>query len=108
MPPKGAWKPSLNICTVLASIGLLLSEPNADDGLMTDVTTEYKHDRAAFDAKAKQMTKLQATQKLPLEDVPLSSGPGQDTRGDGQLSSDNDSSSSDDEEDDSCKKQRLS
>jgi ubiquitin-conjugating enzyme E2 T len=35
-PPKGAWKPSLNISTVLSSIALLLSEPNADDGLVTD------------------------------------------------------------------------
>lgn len=37
MPPKGAWKPSLNVCTVLASIGLLLAEPNPEDGLVTDV-----------------------------------------------------------------------
>lgn len=35
-PPKGAWKPSLNISTVLSSIALLLSEPNPDDGLVTD------------------------------------------------------------------------
>jgi hypothetical protein len=37
MPPKGAWKPSLNVPTLLASIGLLLAEPNPDDGLVTDV-----------------------------------------------------------------------
>lgn len=39
LPPKGAWAPSLNIATVLASIGLLLSEPNPDDGLMGDIST---------------------------------------------------------------------
>ncbi|KAK4370228.1 hypothetical protein RND71_009703 [Anisodus tanguticus] len=33
---EGAWQPSLNISTVLTSIGLLLSEPNPDDGLMHD------------------------------------------------------------------------
>lgn len=37
MPPKGGWKPALNISTVLASIGLLLAEPNPDDGLVTDI-----------------------------------------------------------------------
>jgi len=60
MPPKGAWRPSLNVSTVLASIGVLLSEPNPDDGLMPDVTQEYKHDRATFDAKARQMTRSYA------------------------------------------------
>ncbi len=39
MPPKGAWKPSLNISTVLASIGLLLSDPNPDDGLVADIVS---------------------------------------------------------------------
>lgn len=34
---QGAWKPSLNIPTVLTSIGLLLSDPNPDDGLMGDI-----------------------------------------------------------------------
>ncbi|KAK4368409.1 hypothetical protein RND71_012201 [Anisodus tanguticus] len=33
---RRAWQPSLNISTVLTSIGLLLSEPNPDDGLMHD------------------------------------------------------------------------
>lgn len=37
MPPKGAWKPSLNVSTLLASVGLLLAEPNPEDGLVTDV-----------------------------------------------------------------------
>lgn len=35
-PPKGAWKPSLNIGTLLSSIALLLADPNPDDGLVTD------------------------------------------------------------------------
>ncbi|KAK3257864.1 hypothetical protein CYMTET_33064, partial [Cymbomonas tetramitiformis] len=61
MPPKGAWRPALNISTVLASLGLLLSEPNADDGLMADITEQYKHDRAVFDATARRYTQDYAT-----------------------------------------------
>ncbi|CAN4103761.1 unnamed protein product [Withania somnifera] len=61
LPQKGAWKPSLNISTVLTSIGLLLSEPNPDDGLMHDASTEYKYNRQAFDHKARSMTQKNAT-----------------------------------------------
>lgn len=61
LPPKGAWQPSLNISTVLTSIGLLLSEPNPDDGLMHDASTEYKYNRQAFDHKARSITQKYAT-----------------------------------------------
>ncbi|XP_055824975.1 uncharacterized protein LOC129893462 isoform X2 [Solanum dulcamara] len=61
LPPKGAWQPSLNISTVLTSIGLLLSEPNPDDGLMHDASMEYKYNRQAFDHKARSMTQKYAT-----------------------------------------------
>ncbi|KAL6330952.1 hypothetical protein AAG906_009380 [Vitis piasezkii] len=60
LPPKGAWQPSLNISTVLTSIGLLLSEPNPDDGLMCEASKEYKYDRQAFDQKARSMTEKYA------------------------------------------------
>ncbi|PRW50870.1 ubiquitin-conjugating enzyme E2 T [Chlorella sorokiniana] len=60
MPPKGGWKPALNVSTVLASIGLLLEEPNPDDGLVTDITAEFKHQRQVFDAKARQWTQRHA------------------------------------------------
>ncbi|KAJ4959557.1 hypothetical protein NE237_026668 [Protea cynaroides] len=56
LPPKGAWQPSLNISTVLTSLGLLLSEPNPDDGLMCEASREYKYNRQAFDQKARSMT----------------------------------------------------
>ncbi|KAL6536571.1 hypothetical protein OROGR_013143 [Orobanche gracilis] len=52
----GAWQPSLNISTVLTSIGLLLSEPNPDDGLMHEASREYKYNRQAFDQNARRMT----------------------------------------------------
>ncbi|MCO5552629.1 hypothetical protein L7F22_006144 [Adiantum nelumboides] len=62
LPPKGAWRPSLNLSILLASIGLLLADPNPDDGLMGDITAEYKHDRLSFDAKARNWTELYASQ----------------------------------------------
>ncbi|BBM96742.1 ubiquitin-conjugating enzyme E2 T [Marchantia polymorpha subsp. ruderalis] len=63
MPPKGAWKPSLNMPTILASIGILLAEPNPDDGLMGDITAEYKHNRRSFDMTAVKWTQQYALQK---------------------------------------------
>ncbi|CAH2052701.1 unnamed protein product [Thlaspi arvense] len=63
LPPKGAWQPSLNISTVLTSIGLLLSEPNPDDGLMCEVSREYKYNRQTFDYKAREMTEKYAKVK---------------------------------------------
>lgn len=60
LPPKGAWQPSLNISTVLTSIGLLLSEPNPDDGLMAETSREFKYNRQAFDQKARSWTEKYA------------------------------------------------
>ena len=34
---QGAWKPCLNISTVLTSIQLLMAEPNPEDPLMTEI-----------------------------------------------------------------------
>lgn len=52
--PQGSWKPAHNLSTVLTSIQLLLSEPNPDDGLMADISAEYKHNRPLFREKAKE------------------------------------------------------
>uniref|UniRef100_A0ACD5VMP3 Uncharacterized protein n=1 Tax=Avena sativa TaxID=4498 RepID=A0ACD5VMP3_AVESA len=60
LPPKGAWQPSLNISTVLRSIGLLLSEPNPDDGLMAEISREYKYNRQVFDINAQSWTEKYA------------------------------------------------
>ncbi|CAN6453509.1 unnamed protein product [Victoria cruziana] len=60
LPPKGAWQPSLNISTVLLSIGLLLSEPNPDDGLVHEASREYKYNRQTFDQKARFWTEKYA------------------------------------------------
>ena len=60
---KGAWKPSLNLKTVLLSIRLLMSEPNPDDGLMVDIPHEYIHNRALFERTAVERTRLHATEE---------------------------------------------
>ncbi|XP_028924204.1 ubiquitin-conjugating enzyme E2 T [Ornithorhynchus anatinus] len=63
LPPKGAWRPSLNISTVLTSIQLLMSEPNSDDPLMADISSEFKYNKPAFLENARQWTEKYASQK---------------------------------------------
>ncbi|XP_032647791.1 ubiquitin-conjugating enzyme E2 T [Chelonoidis abingdonii] len=74
LPPKGAWRPSLNISTLLTSIQLLMSEPNPDDPLMADISSEYKYNKEVFIKNAKQWTEKYASQqkrasKTPDEEV---------------------------------------
>ena len=61
MKPKGSWKPSLNIATVLTSIRLLLSEPNPFDPLMADIANEYQYNRQQFIEMARKWTKEYAS-----------------------------------------------
>lgn len=61
MPPKGAWKPSLNISTLLTTIQALMSSPNPDDGLMVDITDEFRRNPALFKKKARDATIKHAT-----------------------------------------------
>ncbi|KAI7794708.1 ubiquitin-conjugating enzyme E2 T [Triplophysa rosa] len=62
-PPKGAWRPSLNISTVLTSIQLLMAEPNPDDPLMADISSEFKYNKPLYLEKAKKWTTEHAIQK---------------------------------------------
>ncbi|NXW52265.1 UBE2T enzyme, partial [Nyctiprogne leucopyga] len=59
---KGAWRPSLNISTLLTSIQLLMAEPNPDDPLMADISSEYKYNKQLFLLNAKEWTKKYASQ----------------------------------------------
>ncbi|CAG6021494.1 unnamed protein product [Menidia menidia] len=63
LPPKGAWRPSLNISTVLTSIQLLMAEPNPDDPLMADISSEFKYNKQLFVDKAKKWTQEHAVQR---------------------------------------------
>lgn len=70
LPPKGAWRPSLSIATVLASIQLLMAEPNPDDPLMADISSEFKYNKPVFLSNARQWTEQHARQKQGDEEVP--------------------------------------
>lgn len=71
MPPKGAWKPCLNISTVLTSIQLLMAEPNPEDPLMADISNEYKYNKTLYVENAKQWTKNHAVEKNVSEENPV-------------------------------------
>mmetsp|Transcript_4036 Transcript_4036/g.7081 ORF Transcript_4036/g.7081 Transcript_4036/m.7081 type:complete len:202 (-) Transcript_4036:1481-2086(-) len=64
MPPKGAWKPSLNLMTLLVSIQQLIAEPNADDGLVPDITNQYKTDYLLFERIAREHTRKYAIEGI--------------------------------------------
>ncbi|POI31397.1 hypothetical protein CIB84_004854 [Bambusicola thoracicus] len=66
LPPKGAWRPSLNISTLLTSIQLLMVEPNPDDPLMADISSEYKYNKQLFLINAKEWTEKYASQQKRL------------------------------------------
>ncbi|XP_035676162.1 ubiquitin-conjugating enzyme E2 T-like [Branchiostoma floridae] len=70
MPPKGGWKPSLNVSTVLTSIQLLMAEPNPDDPLMTDISNEFKFNRPLYLENAKRWT-----EKHAMDNTAGNSGP---------------------------------
>lgn len=67
-PPTGSWKPAHNLHTILTSVQLLLAEPNPDDGLMAEISSEYKHQRPAFLSKARQWTRQYAKNALSADD----------------------------------------
>ncbi|RUS89902.1 hypothetical protein EGW08_002343 [Elysia chlorotica] len=73
LPPKGTWRPCLNISTVLMMIRVLMVEPGAEDPLMTAIWQEYKYDYTAYVEKAKKWTQLHAVDSL------LKKAPGKST-----------------------------
>ncbi|KAH9499986.1 Ubiquitin-conjugating enzyme E2 T [Bulinus truncatus] len=60
VPPKGTWRPCLNIATVLMMIRVLMGEPGSEDPLMTDIWQEFKYDYVTYAEKAKQWTQRHA------------------------------------------------
>ncbi|NXX23763.1 UBE2T enzyme, partial [Podargus strigoides] len=62
LPPKGAWRPSLNISMLLTCVQLLMAEPNPNDPLMADISSEYKYNRQLFLLNAKEWTEKYASQ----------------------------------------------
>nr|XP_020737679.1 ubiquitin-conjugating enzyme E2 T [Odocoileus virginianus texanus]XP_020737680.1 ubiquitin-conjugating enzyme E2 T [Odocoileus virginianus texanus] len=70
LPPKGAWRPSLNIATLLTSVQQLMAEPNPDDPLMADISSEFKYNKPVFLKNAMQWTEKHARQKVDKEGTP--------------------------------------
>ncbi len=64
MPPKGAWRPSLNLSTVLTMVQCLMSEPNPDDGLMSHISEQYVKARRQFEVTAREFTRKYAMNDL--------------------------------------------
>ncbi|XP_066911531.1 ubiquitin-conjugating enzyme E2 T-like, partial [Clytia hemisphaerica] len=62
MPPKGSWKPSLNLSSLLQSIQLLVTNPNPDDPLMADIAQEFLTNKRLFNENAKSWTEKHALQ----------------------------------------------
>ena len=61
MPPKGAWTPALSLAALLKTIQALMASPNADDGLVVDITEQYRRDFAQFEATARRWTRKHAS-----------------------------------------------
>ncbi|KAF9388804.1 Ubiquitin-conjugating enzyme E2 T [Mortierella sp. AD011] len=58
--PKGIWCPAISIVAVLTSIIVLLGDPNPDDPLLIEIASEFKENRALFNQKAQEYTRMYA------------------------------------------------
>jgi len=89
MQPQGTWSPSININTLLLTIRVLMAQPNADDGLVPDITEEYKRDPSLWRRKAEQHTRSHAVHKaLPAAATDTADkGQGEDWGGRGKQAS---------------------
>ncbi|CAF0774999.1 unnamed protein product [Adineta ricciae] len=54
------WSPVFKISKLLLSICSLLCDPNPDDPLVPDIGYQYKHDREAYNASAREWTQKYA------------------------------------------------
>eukprot|EP00730_Choanoeca_flexa_P011725 TRINITY_DN27742_c0_g1_i1.p1 TRINITY_DN27742_c0_g1~~TRINITY_DN27742_c0_g1_i1.p1 ORF type:complete len:199 (+),score=30.88 TRINITY_DN27742_c0_g1_i1:188-784(+) len=70
MPPKGSWKPSLNLSSLLLSLRVLMGEANPDDGLMPDISAKYKSDREAYNRIARQEALETTKSSSGLQEAP--------------------------------------
>ena len=61
MPPHGAWKPSMNISSILTSLQILMAEPNPDDPLMPEIADEFRYHKDKYLVMARDWTRGHAT-----------------------------------------------
>jgi ubiquitin-conjugating enzyme E2 D/E len=58
---KDQWSPALTISRVLLSISSLLTDPNPEDPLVPEIANQYKTNKQAFEATARDWTAKYAT-----------------------------------------------
>ena len=58
---KSQWSPALGISKVLLSILSLLTDANPADPLVPEIAALYKSDRAAYEERAREWTRMYAT-----------------------------------------------
>merc|ERR1711871_1667149 len=57
---KDNWSPALTVLKVLLSVCSLLTDPNPDDPLVTDIARIYKEDKPTYDRTAAEWTRKYA------------------------------------------------
>jgi len=60
-PPAGNWNPAVSLPSLLLTLRTLMSEPNAEDGLVAEITSQYGRDYDAWWSQAEALTKKEAT-----------------------------------------------
>mmetsp|Transcript_8449 Transcript_8449/g.12487 ORF Transcript_8449/g.12487 Transcript_8449/m.12487 type:complete len:151 (-) Transcript_8449:64-516(-) len=58
---KDQWSPALTVSKVLLSICALLTDPNPDDPLVSEIANLYKSNRSEYNKKAREHTNKHAT-----------------------------------------------
>merc|ERR1712078_250920 len=53
---QSQWSPALTISKVLLSVCSLLTDPNPDDPLVSDIASIYKRDKAKYNKNAREFT----------------------------------------------------
>jgi len=65
--PAGSWSPAVSLPSLLLSIRSLMAEPNSADGLVANVTKQFKENNDAWYAQASQQAKYHATDEKLVE-----------------------------------------
>jgi ubiquitin-conjugating enzyme E2 T len=56
--PSGTWSPAVSLSSLLLSLRSLLAEPNPDDGLVADISQQYRLHPEQWRAEAKRQTEF--------------------------------------------------
>jgi len=62
-PPAGTWSPAVSLSSLLLSLLSLLGEPNPDDGLVADISQQYRLHPEQWRTEAKRQTKVMMEKK---------------------------------------------